>query len=145
MSVNMYEALARLASRLEQRTSAERLVMLPILLRWYSGQSSRGERTWRAVRDGDLKYLSRQQGPAVEEWLFDLKSDPGEKTDLKDKRREDLRRLRSLLRLPGVRPLEAHRLEVVDPGLRSLTNVNRPEDLAALASILGGDDPTGDR
>ena len=34
------------------------------------------------MRSGDLKYLSRQDGPARQEWLFDLKSDPAEKTDL---------------------------------------------------------------
>lgn len=65
--------------------------------------------------------------------------------EIRDQLAAGERRVRSLLRLPGVRPLAAHCLEKVDPGLRSLTNVNRPEDLAALASILGSDDPTRDR
>jgi N-acetylgalactosamine-6-sulfatase len=45
-------------------------------------RNRRGERTWRAVRSGDLKYLSRTDGDAVSEWLFDLAADPAEQHDL---------------------------------------------------------------
>ncbi|MBN2477249.1 MAG: sulfatase-like hydrolase/transferase [Pirellulales bacterium] len=57
----------------------------------------RGERTWRAVRDGSLKYLARQDGDEVEEFLFDLHRDPGEKENLLQARPEDLARLKRLL------------------------------------------------
>ncbi len=57
----------------------------------------RGERTWRAVRDGSLKYLSRQDGDRLEEHLFDLARDPGEKNNLLDSRPDDLARLKRLL------------------------------------------------
>jgi N-acetylgalactosamine-6-sulfatase len=45
-------------------------------------RARRAERTWRAVRHADLKYLSRQDGASVEEFLFDLKTDPGETRNL---------------------------------------------------------------
>jgi hypothetical protein len=57
----------------------------------------RGETTWRGVRDGDLKLVSRQQGDEREDWLFDLTSDPAEKTDLRTSRAADLERLQLLL------------------------------------------------
>lgn len=60
-------------------------------------RARRGERTWRAVRDGSLKLLSRQDGAAVTEWLFDLAADPGEKTNLIADRPREARRLKSLL------------------------------------------------
>jgi N-acetylgalactosamine-6-sulfatase len=60
-------------------------------------RARRGERTWRAVRDGNLKYLSRQDGDEVQEWLFDLAADPKEANDLKPERPEDFQRLKRLL------------------------------------------------
>jgi len=57
----------------------------------------RGERTWRAVRDGTLKYVTRRDGEALEEWLFDLAADPAEKADLLARRPADARRLKALL------------------------------------------------
>jgi len=60
-------------------------------------RARRGTRTWRAVRDGSLKHLSRQDGEKFQEWLFDLASDPGEKNDLLAKRHEDAERLKRLL------------------------------------------------
>jgi N-acetylgalactosamine-6-sulfatase len=45
-------------------------------------RARRAERTWRAVRLSDLKYLSRQDGESLEEFLFDLKTDPGETRNL---------------------------------------------------------------
>ncbi len=57
----------------------------------------RGDRTWRAVRDGHLKYVSKQQGDQLQEHLFDLKADQGEKNDLGKAQPEQLTRLKSLL------------------------------------------------
>lgn len=41
-------------------------------------RSRRADRTWKAVRQGDQKYVWRQDGDDVEEYLFDLQHDPGE-------------------------------------------------------------------
>lgn len=58
----------------------------------------RGAVTWRAVREGPLKYLTRSDGGRiVEERLFDLVADPGEKADLMAARGADAERLRTLL------------------------------------------------
>ena len=42
----------------------------------------RGERTWRAVREGTWKMVVRQDGVRREEFLFDLDRDSGEKNNL---------------------------------------------------------------
>jgi len=60
-------------------------------------RARRAARTWKAVRDGDLKYVSRQDGDQFEEYLFDLTRDPGETTNLIDVREDDARRLKRLL------------------------------------------------
>ena len=60
-------------------------------------RNRRGERTWRAVRSGDLKYLSLTDGEAFSEWMFDLAADPAEKNDLLAGRPDDARRLKALL------------------------------------------------
>jgi N-acetylgalactosamine-6-sulfatase len=57
----------------------------------------RGQNTWRGVRDGDLKLVSKQDGNSREEWLFDLASDIAEKTDLTASRPADAQRLKALL------------------------------------------------
>jgi arylsulfatase A-like enzyme len=57
----------------------------------------RGERTWRSARDGDLKFVSQQDGAKVQEWLFDLAKDPAEKNDLLASRGADVARLKKLL------------------------------------------------
>jgi len=58
----------------------------------------RGDTVWRAVRDGDLKYLSREEaGRLVEERLSDVSADPAEATDLLGSRPGDGDRLRALL------------------------------------------------
>lgn len=57
----------------------------------------RGNQTWRAARTGDLKYVSRQNGDAVEEWLFDIGRDPEEKDNLLAGRAADVARLKSKL------------------------------------------------
>lgn len=45
-------------------------------------RSRRADRTWKAVRDGRMKYVWRQDGDEVEEYLFNLVSDAGEKNNL---------------------------------------------------------------
>ncbi|MFH1264958.1 MAG: sulfatase-like hydrolase/transferase [Planctomycetota bacterium] len=57
----------------------------------------RGDRTWRAVRDGPLKYLARHDSDRLEEHLFDLEADPGEKNNLLATRPNDAERLKQLL------------------------------------------------
>ena len=57
----------------------------------------RGQQTWRAVRDGPLKYLTRRDGDRLQEHLFDLVADPGEKNNLLDSRADDAARLKKLL------------------------------------------------
>ncbi len=60
-------------------------------------RARRGERTWRAVRSGPLKLVSREDAGERQEWLYDLGNDPGEKRDLLAARREVAERLRGLL------------------------------------------------
>ncbi len=61
-------------------------------------RARRGERTWRAVLAGDLKYVSKTDGKEFDEWLFDLLADPGEKNSLLNDRADDATRLKSLLK-----------------------------------------------
>ena len=49
----------------------------------------REKTTWWAVRSGDLKLVRKMDGDTVEEWLFDLTTDPGEATDLSRSREND--------------------------------------------------------
>lgn len=42
----------------------------------------RGERTWKAVRDGAWKYVHSRDGAKEEDFVFDLASDPEEKNNL---------------------------------------------------------------
>jgi arylsulfatase A-like enzyme len=60
-------------------------------------RARRGDRTWRAVRDGSLKYVEQRRGDRAEEHLFDLAADPGEKSDLLPARATDAERLRAKL------------------------------------------------
>lgn len=58
----------------------------------------RGERTERAVRSGDLKYLLRDLGGGVvEEYLFNLEDDSAEQKNLLSQYPEQADRLRNLL------------------------------------------------
>ena len=45
-------------------------------------RGKRGERTWSAVRHGDMKYVRQVDGPESEEWLFDLAKDQKEQSSL---------------------------------------------------------------
>jgi len=49
------------------------------VLHW---RSRRGERTWWATRSGDTKYIRRSDEGTIDEWLFDLASDPAEENNL---------------------------------------------------------------
>ena len=57
----------------------------------------RGERTWRAVRDGALKYVSRTDGAGKEEFLFDIARDVAEEKNLLAERADDVARLKAKL------------------------------------------------
>lgn len=62
-------------------------------------RSRRGERTWWAIRDGNMKYVRKIDEGKKEEWLFDLQTDPKEESNLleSDDQGEALERM--LLRL----------------------------------------------
>ena len=57
----------------------------------------RGDRTWSAVRESDLKYVRKIEGQQTEEWMYDLSSDIHEENDLLRSRSEDANRLKGLL------------------------------------------------
>jgi N-acetylgalactosamine-6-sulfatase len=59
-------------------------------------RGKRGERTWWAVRDGDLKYIRKTEGH-TEEWLYDLSHDIGESNDLSQRNPAQVTRLKKLL------------------------------------------------
>jgi len=69
----------------------------PIQKRTLFWRGRRGERTWRAVRDGNRKYVSRTDGEQFEEHLFDLKTDISEQHDLASDQPQELARLKRLL------------------------------------------------
>jgi arylsulfatase A-like enzyme len=57
----------------------------------------RGQNTWWAVRDGDLKFVAHRSGEKKQEYLFDLHEDVGERNDLLGRRKTDAERLQHLL------------------------------------------------
>ena len=59
-------------------------------------RGKRGERTWSAVRQGDLKYVRKKEGE-TKEWLFDLSKDIGEKTNLSSSKPKEFALLKKLL------------------------------------------------
>ena len=69
----------------------------PLESRTLFWRGKRGDRTWRAVRNGDLKYLSLTQSDAFEEHLFDLNQDLSEKKDLLPGAPQNADRLKQLL------------------------------------------------
>lgn len=58
----------------------------------------RGERTWRAVRDGDMKYVQKDEGGESEAWVYNLVNDVGEANDLRGANPNKTQRLARLLR-----------------------------------------------
>lgn len=61
-------------------------------------RARRGGETWRAAREGTLKYVSHQSPGKIEEFLFDLERDPAETANLASSRPDDRERLKVLLR-----------------------------------------------
>ena len=57
----------------------------------------RGLRTWRAVRDGDMKYIRREDNGEADEYFFDLKQDIGEGNNLLERRPQEVARLKAML------------------------------------------------
>ena len=51
-------------------------------LRTLFWRSRRADRTWKAVRKGNLKYVSKKDDDSFEEHFFNVDSDPGERKDL---------------------------------------------------------------
>lgn len=60
-------------------------------------RSRRAERTWKAVREKNLKYIWREDGEQLDEYLFDLAADPGETRNLIDTHPEDTQTLKRKL------------------------------------------------
>jgi len=57
----------------------------------------RGTADWRAVRDGDMKYVSLQNGEVLTEYVFDLLADQSETKNLIRSRPDETARLKKLL------------------------------------------------
>ncbi|MCH7556922.1 MAG: sulfatase-like hydrolase/transferase [Planctomycetes bacterium] len=70
----------------------------PVQKRTLFWRARRGQRTRKAVRDGFLKYIRLQEGDDVKEYLFDLERDPAEKNNLFSERKEDVQKLKMLLK-----------------------------------------------
>jgi N-acetylgalactosamine-6-sulfatase len=60
-------------------------------------RKKRAEQVYSAIRSGYLKFIRDEDEGKFEEYLFDLKADPGEKHNLKAERPEDFKRLKQLL------------------------------------------------
>jgi len=69
----------------------------PVYKRTLFWRSRRGERTWRAVRDGGMKYVTKTDGDKTERYLFDLNKDPSETSNLLEDKPEETSRLKDLL------------------------------------------------
>jgi N-acetylgalactosamine-6-sulfatase len=61
-------------------------------------RSRRADRTWKAVRDGTLKYVWREDGDQRDEYLFDLADDAGEQNNLLPARKQQAAALKQQLR-----------------------------------------------
>ncbi|HYF35068.1 MAG TPA: sulfatase-like hydrolase/transferase [Prosthecobacter sp.] len=73
---------------------AEKRPAIPRTLFW---RYRRGESTWRAAMEGELKLIHQQNGGDLKRELFDLKEDAGEKSNLLSTRPKDVERLEALL------------------------------------------------
>jgi arylsulfatase A-like enzyme len=69
----------------------------PIADRTLAWRAKRGSRVWRAVRDGNWKHVTRLEDGVNESWLFNLKTDPAETTDVSSQNGAKLDHLKSLL------------------------------------------------
>ena len=57
----------------------------------------RGEQTWRAVRDGDMKYIRQTNKGQLQEYVFDLRNDLSETHNLLNEQPKEAERLKALL------------------------------------------------
>ena len=57
----------------------------------------RGDRTWKAVRNGDMKFVTKTEGGKTEQWFYDLSKDVGEENDLSKSQPQDVNHMRSQL------------------------------------------------
>ena len=60
-------------------------------------RGKRGDRIWSAVRDGNWKYVRKREGGKLDQWVFNLSKDIGEKNDLSSQCPELLAALKSKL------------------------------------------------
>ena len=66
----------------------------PRMLFW---RGRRADNTWKAVHDGDLKFVVEVKGTRSTEYLFDLQYDPSEKNNLASERPGEIKRMREIL------------------------------------------------
>ena len=69
----------------------------PALSRAMFWRAKRGDRVWRAARDGSWKYVTRRENGKFEEWVFDLSKDPAEQNNLLKAERKQAKRLATML------------------------------------------------
>ena len=69
----------------------------PIPARTIPWRARRGDRTWKAIRQGNWKYLSKTEAEKTQEWLFNLSEDPYEKTNQLEKKSGWAAKLRKAL------------------------------------------------
>lgn len=60
-------------------------------------RARRADRTWKAVRRNELKYIWRKDGDQLDEYLFDVSNDSAETRNLINARRDEARRLKQQL------------------------------------------------
>ncbi|CAN5902377.1 hypothetical protein BH23PLA1_BH23PLA1_30450 [soil metagenome] len=60
-------------------------------------RARRGDQSWKAVRDGSSKYLRRDHHDVIEEWLFDVDSDPGESRNIRSEHPDRVQQLQAKL------------------------------------------------
>ncbi len=65
--------------------------------RTFFWRARRGDRTWRAILAGTIKYVYRIEDGKAEEWLFDLSNDPAEEQNLMNTRTNLAQRLKGRL------------------------------------------------
>ncbi len=60
-------------------------------------RARRADRTWKAVRDGNLKYVWRKDDGGLDEYLFDLTKDPTESNNLLASRPDEVASIKTQL------------------------------------------------
>ena len=70
-------------------------------------RARRANRTWKAVRDGNLKYVSKSDDDGLSEFLFDLGKDPGESDNLLSTQAAEASKPQTNARGLGSRQVEA--------------------------------------